>query len=149
MNKSEAIEVLKQFVNRLDTQENRVTAAPVQFLLQVERTIWGESLFHIDLVRFGLPNYDYFDYETENDLLNALKENGWSVEDIEKEKKNIVRYEGTNYWETQQCFLTEHGVERHISMNKHNLGKHRDYVIHAFRNPELQELYDAIREVIR
>lgn len=29
----------------------------------------------------------------------------------------------------------------------HNLGEHRDYVIHSFRNPEVAALFKAIRAI--
>jgi hypothetical protein len=89
-----------------------------------------------------------YNYKSEQELIDAMVENGWTKEDAEKERKNIWRAEGEHYWDTEQAFLTKEGLNRHIEQNRHNLRSPRDYVVHAFRNPEMKELYDAIRTIV-
>lgn len=121
---------------------------PVQFLLQVQRHIYGERLYNPDFTKYSHPRGDYNDYDSPDEIIEAMIENGWSKEDAEKERKHIHEYQGEGYWDTEQVFLTEEGVKRHLEQNSQNLYQPRDYVVHAFRNPEMKELYDAIRAVV-
>ena len=148
MTQQEAINWLAELINRIDTQDSRHTAKPVQFLLQVKRHIYGEQLSDPDFTKYAHPRYDYHDYDSPDEIIADMIENGWDKEDAEKERNNIREYQGQHYWDTEQVFLTEEGVKRHLEQNRHNLFEPRDYVIHAFRNPEMKELYDAIRTIV-
>ena len=148
MDRQKAISVLTKFINQIDTQDNRGTATPIMYLLQKQQSIWGKDLNQCDVVKYALPAYDYYDYDSAEAIIESMKENGWEQSEIDAKKSQIVSYEGQHYWHTEQAFLTKSALETHRKINGHNLrGPHQDYVIHAFRDPELMELYDAIRVI--
>lgn len=149
MNKDQAVDWLKHFIAHIDTQDNRGTAKPIFYLLQTPTVIWGESLSHADVTKYALCEFDYYDYDSKEELISSMKENGFSDDEIKEHKHKIVSIEGETIWETQETFFTKHGLDRHLDLNKHNYRKgHRDYVVHAFRNPEIKELFEAIRAII-
>lgn len=142
-----ALQVLRDLIHRIDTQDNRCTAKPFIHLLQYRRRRcvphcggdggwWGpEDDWEIARVKAA----------TEEEALKILKERFPHYEFGELE-----RYDAIEWWETVNVFLTQDGYERHVALNHHNFpGEHRDYLEHAYRNPELKEVLDAIREIIR
>jgi hypothetical protein len=47
-------------------------------------------------------------------------------------------------------FLTEEGYNEHMKLNSHNYRhwkSYQFYVLHAFRNPEMAGLIEAIKEI--
>lgn len=150
MTKTDALVWLKEFLNRVDTQDNRATANPVQFLLQIKR----EYVAHPDYYNGQTDTiYWHSDMEstrckTQEEAVDWLKEYGYECEKLEKEIEQIEELKMNHYWETNQAFFSEEGLKQHIKLNGHNLGEYRDYVVHAFRNPEFWDLFRAIRAVV-
>ena len=143
MNKEESLVFLKELINRIDNQDNRVTAQPLQFLFQIKRTMVVDGDYNYDEIHYYHPILER-SYPSYEKCLTVLKENGYD----EKEQEDIRKLYIKHYWETSQAFLTEEGVKDHIRLNKHNLREYRDYVVHAFRNPEFKNLIDAVRVLI-
>lgn len=46
--------------------------------------------------------------------------------------------------QTKNAFLTEKACKEHIKLNKHHYNEPADYLMHAFRNPELEKLMEFI-----
>ena len=149
MTKAEASLWLKEFLNRIDTQDRRATAHPVQFLLQRKR----EYVAHPEYNHKTDTIYRHHEMEstkckTHAEAVEWLKEFGYEGDKLEEEIGHIEEFQMGHHWETDQAFFTEEGVKQHIELNGHNLGEHRDYVVHAFRNPEVANLFKAIRAVV-
>lgn len=148
MTKDEAKLWFKEFITKIDSQDRRATAHPVQFLLQQRR----EYVAHDEYNHQTDTIYRHHEMEstqckTHEEAVTWLKEYGYEGEKLEKEIENIEKFEMGHYWETNQAFFTEDGVKQHVALNGHNLREHRDYVVHSFRNPEMVELFQAIRAI--
>ncbi len=150
MNKEQAIEWLKEFIFEIDSQDNRATAKPIQFLLQQKKiyvahddyTFNSKTVYHHHCMEDG-------SCETYNDAIEKLKNYGYEGDELDSEIKNIKKLQICHYWETIQSFFTEKGVKRHVELNGHNLGEYRSYVVHSFRNPEIKCLFEAIRAMVK
>ena len=149
MKKAEAIKWFTEFIQVIDSQDRRATAHPVQFLLQRKREyIAHDEYNHGTETVFRHHEMESTKCKTFDEAVEWLKEYGYKGDKLKNEIEHIEKFELGHYWETDQAFFTEKGVKQHIELNGHNLRDHRDYVVHAFRNPEIKELFEAIRAVI-
>lgn len=151
MTKEQAIEWTKQFLAEIDTQDRRATGYPVLFLLQrKQKYVAHEEYNHQCETIYYHHTFEGKDYPTRELAAQALKEYGYEGKDLEKNIEEIEEFQMGHHWETENVFFTEKGVKRHYEINGHNLRRdHRDYVIHAFRNPEMRELFDVLRTIVR
>lgn len=149
MTKEEALVWFKDFINEVDSQDNRGTAHPIQFLLQTRRVYVAHEEYNWQTETIWRhPEMESTSCKTHDEAVEWLKDYGYKDEKLEREIENIEEFKMGHYWETQQAFFTERGVKEHIELNGHNLRNHRDYVVHSFRNPEIKKMFEAIRAVI-
>ena len=131
---------------RIKENDNRCTAMPYLILLQVKRTYVGDEDYSHDGQVQYVEHYsgNYARADTEEELKKEIK--SWHDEDeeIDFEKYDITRHWQGFYWDTVNVFLTDKGYKEHLQQNRHNLGEHRTFMIHAFRNQEMQEVFKII-----
>lgn len=151
MTKIEAIDWLKNLMTEIDSADSKGTAKPFQYLLQQKREYVSHPGYGIQTRKIyyhhimedgGAASYE----EAVSEITEYY---GKDHEEIETEIGSIEEFEMGHYWETSQAFLTENGLKRHLDINGHNLGERRGYVVHAFRNPEMVELFEAIRAIVK
>ena len=142
-----ALQVLRDLIHRIDTQDNRCTAKPFIHLLQYQRRQfvphcggdggwWGPS------EDWEISRVQAKDEAEARKILTA-RYPGCEFDEIEQ-------YDAIEWWQTDNAFLTEEGLQRHVKLNAHNIhSEHRDYMQFAFRNHELKEVLEAIREIIK
>lgn len=150
MTKDEATIWLKEFMKEVDTQDNRGSARPVQFLLNHKHEYIADPNYANNTCTvFRHYEMDFESFRTRNECIKWLKEGGYTGKELQEKIDEIQELEVGHYWETSQAFFTKRGVRDHIELNGHNLRKeYRDYVIHPFRNPEMVDLFKAIRAMI-
>lgn len=144
-----AYEVLSNLLKRMETQDNRATASPVLFLLQTPKEVVADSDYSYDKVVYYHSVFEDRGFETREEAKQYLREYGYKDKELEEEIKNITALFIKKEWQTQNVFLTEEGYNRHLALNRHNYGEVRSYVIHGFRNPELKEMIDAIKTIVK
>lgn len=152
MTKQEAKTWIKEFLHRIDTQDNRGTAHPIQFQLQVPEEIVVDGDYDFDRVVYHHPIFEGQGYDSQEECEKELEKYFCDEDEIErlvKEKEDIRKLYIKETWRTQQSFFTEEALQRHLSLNRHNYRKgHRDYVVHCWRDPETLELFEALRKVV-
>ena len=134
--------------DRILKNDSRFTALPYLLLLQEKREYVTKEGYGHDTKVVYVENIsgDYCSFESKEDLLNWLNEGLEEDElylkliDGEHYEKHTVGY----YWETINVFLTDEGYQEHLNQNKHNLRNYRTFGIHAFRNPEIEQIYKII-----
>jgi hypothetical protein len=168
----EALKFLSDFMERYNSQDNRATATPYYYVIKCKR--WrvcaeGYSNGETRRVRIsedGEETGTFRGYVRER--MNSYKEDLRELtidgmfgapkerlrammakrkEELEKIKGNweeLEEIELEAYWEDYNVFFTEEGYRQHIAQNKHNLPEHHSYIYHAFRNPEIAGLLEAI-----
>lgn len=146
--KEQALEWVKSFLHEVDTQDNRCTAKPIMFFLQTKNEYVAHDEYYGSNTRtvFRHPRMEGDTCDSHDEAVAWIKE--WYEDEsrVEAEIEKIEEFQMGHHWETQEAFFTESGVKRHLDLNKHNYRNgHRDFVIHAFRNPEIEELFKALR----
>lgn len=148
MTSDEAKNWIREFLNRVDSQDNRMNAKPILFLLQERREYVAHPEYNHQTETFwhhhSMEGRQAKSHEEAEEMLIAY---GYDKEEHAGEFELIEEFQMGHYWETKQAFFTEEGLKRHIDLNGHNIRNHRDYVVHAFRNPEMRELFEALRTI--
>lgn len=91
---------------------------------------------------------DYIQKETKKDLIDYLRKEYFEDENWTPEHSDITKCYIDYYEDTVNVFLTDQGYKDHLKINGHNIGKHDTFGIHAFRNKEIESLYNLIDESI-
>lgn len=150
--KTEAINWIRNFLNDIDAQDNRCTAKPIIFLLQTK----SEYVAHPQYYGSGARTVYRHPMMEENSLDSVSEVKKWVNEffegrtdkQLQDEYEKIEELQIGHHWDTQEVCFTEKGIQRHLALNKHNYRDCRDFVIHAFRNPEISELFEALRLIV-
>lgn len=135
--------------SRVLENDNRFTALPYLLLLQekvkyVTKEGYGNNT---KKVYVELISHDYVEFDTIKDLREWINDGVETYDQLSDviEGKHYEEHYMDYYWKTVNVFLTDIGVEEHLDKNRHNLGEHRTFGIHAFRNDEIREVYDLIQ----
>jgi len=133
---------LSQLASRINTQNNHGTASPYYFVVRGTKDKivpeWSN-----DNLRYYIDEQVF----TEKELEEYCKENEC---DLEETKGKCLRGAYEEYDEYDNVFLTQEGYDEHIRLNGHNYRNYKNfgfYVKHAFRNPEMASLIEAIKEI--
>lgn len=119
--KLKAMKLLSKFIDRINEQDNRSTAAPIIFCVQsLETAFFAEDEYHADEVE--------------------------PYQDEDEDDGSFKGYKHSNYTD-KAWFFTEEGAKKHLRLNKHNYSSPRIYVKHCFRSPEIEDLLSAIATI--
>lgn len=160
----ELYEQLTALAQEMATQDNRCTAKPYIFQVQTDKKVWvgnlngdykflirndGEELgdWNKDTVTrycddHEIPYPDWlgeFDSGMEPDWLLY---NEW----LEEQKLCLESYSIVHNYEN--AFLTAKACQQHIKRNGHHYVNPRDYLSHAFRNPELELVFTFLQTLV-
>lgn len=148
----ESYEFLKNLISEIDTQDNRATASPYYYVVQERKE---------RVIPFASPGSgDATLYFTEDGLVRShelmdIYETKTEEEAIQKWGKNYPEEEPVvlDYYhddaELSNVFFTEKAIKKHIEANHYHWREPRDYVKHAWRNPEMESLFKAVREIVK
>lgn len=135
---------LAKFSALLEAQNNQGTAPPFFYVVRGTKKIAAPA------GQTGDTRYYYQDASfTEAELEKYCQENG---EDYEHVKAICASYDLQEIDEHVNVFFTIEGYQEHIKLNGHNYRHYESYgpyLLHAFRNPEIASLLEAIKEVGR
>jgi len=142
-----SFEFLKRLIKEIDEQDNRCTADPYYYVIQEEKTLvcapgCGDEMYYIHdgEGRTKEELMENFDLISDGEFDDFICSNG--VEEIEIEKKHD---DAT----LSNVFFTEKACHKHIELNHYHFNKPRSYVKHAWRNPEVESIFKAIREIVK
>lgn len=134
---------VQELKRRIENNDNRCTAKPYLLLLQEKRRFVSKEGYNLEteVIYIETVSGDNLEFKTMEELTSFLNEDV-EVKPIEGENYKIL--EMGHYWETTNVFLTDQGYQDHLQENGHNLGEHRTYGIHAFRNNEIKSLMEVL-----
>jgi hypothetical protein len=141
-------EFLKNLAREIKTQNNRATAFPYFYQIRIEEKIYGLDSDYTDNFIYLSKEDSEIWFETKEEVFYYLKEeypdlpSGVDVEDFGFYRlgvRTVPKYEN--------CFLTERAIRKHIKQNHYHYNNPTDYLSHAFRNPELEDLINAVFEI--
>jgi hypothetical protein len=129
---------------RLETQDNRATASPYFFTVRCISEVPVPDGF-TDEIRYVIDGCSSY---TEDELRKYCEENRLDFEEFKV--NGCQKYNVRDVEEFKNVFFTEEGYNEHIRLNGHNYRHYKrfdSYVDHAFRNPEIEQLLAAVREI--
>src|SRR5882724_9783390 len=132
MDKSK-FEGLIEFVNELETQDNRITQTPILITLQKKEKVYTGS------------DVDYSESGKASDELGEDCKDRYGVSPDE-----IVYWK--NHWVDVAWFFTYKGYEEHVRLNGHN---YRTFETHTYvyslgyRNPEAVKMFGWLKEMAK
>lgn len=152
MDKDQAKSFLKDLIHRMNTQDNRSTAAPYFYV--VRRVKWrltqhGYGVGTTRTVRVDF-NGDPTTFHSKEEFVQWAKNyyDGDPDKNIESLWEELEEFTEERYFEDENVFFTEDAYQEHVRLNGHNLergcSEYYSYVKHAFRNPELSKMFEAI-----
>jgi hypothetical protein len=135
-----------ELLERINNNDNRCTAKPYLLLLRrkMEKVVdgdYGGEKSYVENI-----TGDYISRDTREELVNYLKEDYFGDENWQPDYSDITEIYVDEYDDTVNVFLTDEGYREHLNVNKHNLGKHDTYGIHAFRNKEIASVFNVIEK---
>ncbi len=147
---NEDIEFIKDVIHRMNTQDNRCTAAPYYYQIEDEEEVPTSSDYS-DKYTWVYDCEEYTDAEAREIILDAEpnsfdsdKDFDEILEDYEFEKVYCLTkkvYKG--------LFLTEDSAKEHLRLNRYHYGENaRTYVFHAWRNPELKKFIESVARLV-
>jgi len=142
---NESYEFVKNLIAEIDSQDNRMTANPYYYVIQEEKTRCvapgcGDDVVYIhDGEGFSKEDMmDVFELETDEEFENFKDANYIEEVEIVREHDDAVQ---------SNVFFTEKACHRHIELNHYHFRDPRSYVKHAWRNPEVEGIIKALREI--
>ena len=157
---SEDMEYVKEFITKMNTQDNRSTATP--FYYQIRDYEWVCSYHKGEGDRVNIV-YDTESYtgETLVEAFSNFIENGYA-EDFDRDKEDEweiedyldgLEYINGIYWEVRKekftgVFFTETDAKEHLRLNHYHYSSDADtYVNHAWRAPELEQFFKSVGKI--
>lgn len=133
---------LVELSKEMKTQDNHCTASPHFYVIKVKEEIAVPDNYDYD--RKVLVHRDWDDpFDTEEEAKEALANEEISQRSLDEaywvHLKNIKRDENV--------FFTEKAYFEHLRINRHNLRDPHFYIKHAWRNEEMENLFEAIHTI--
>lgn len=147
----ELYDKLIEMSENINSQDNRATAMPYFFQIMTK-----EKKYVPEGCGTECWAYDGSTIETEEEINKTISEylDIEDIEDVKKkdeyEKGQILEKAGwrkVNYdyeEKYQNAFLTEKSCKEHIERNSYHYAQPVDYLSHAFRNPDLELVYEFL-----
>lgn len=134
-------QIIKEFLTKMATQDNRGTAFPIYYVIRTENEV------HAPLENCDYTRWYYIDssYESLDELKEQMRQWDYSEEEIKKSIREACEYGVKKVWEKRGMFLTETDAEQHLKLNHYHYSSNaHTYVEHAWRAPELTGFFHAL-----
>lgn len=141
---SKVLLTAQELKERIDYNDNRATAQPYLLLLRRKRQVVVDGDYGGEIKWVENITGNYMQMDTKEELIDYLRNDYYEDEDWEPDFSDITKVYIDEIDEVSNVFLTDKGYQEHLDANKHNLGKHDTYGIHAFRNKEIESLYALV-----
>jgi hypothetical protein len=149
--KSETFEFFKNLIHEIETQDNRCTALPILFVLKETRREYGIDPEYNTHGFEWIKDGESASWETIEEIIQQHFDNYDLV--VTEEMAEEYGYYKCYYRNVEQIsdnfFFTEKACKQHLICNGHNLISPQDWAIHPFRNPEIEQVIESIREIVK
>lgn len=159
MNKEQATEFVKSYIEKMNTQDCRGTASPYFYVIRTAEYFPSDSNYEYGRVTYIRhdDNEIYFSVDDEVDALDKFRIHlaDFYENDIYKtagkefleellSEEYYVCYE-KKIWREESLFFTESDAENHLRNNAHHYSwDAHTYVKYAWRAPELEEFLKSV-----
>ncbi len=147
--KKETFEFFKNLIHEINTQDNRITASPFLYVIMETKREYGIEEDYGEHGFEWICNGETCHWDT---IVEQIQEKNDNYElEVTEDMAEEEDYYKCYYRQTEKIshnfFFTEKACKEHIRVNGHNLRNPQDYVIHAFRNPEIKNIIEGIKEI--
>lgn len=133
----ETEKIIKEFLTKMATQDNRATAAPYFYVIRTKVS----DPAPLDNCDRTLVYWNESTYADMDEALLAMQEAGYDKHEL----ANAQEYGVKDRWEHRGMFLTEEDAEDHLKANHYHYSPDaHTYVDHAWRAPKLKEFFQAL-----
>lgn len=154
----ETMKFLTDFMTRINTQDNWATASPYYYVIRSSHWRVAHGDFTSGETRICRVDFegDPTTFYSKEEFVKWFKEYNSDLEGTDEEINKLAdekyeelsEYTEEKYYEEEGCFLTEEAANKHLELNHYHYSEDSHvYLKHAFRNPELMDLLNAIGEV--
>lgn len=148
--KQETYDFIKNLVHEIETQDNRSTRLPILYVIKETIREYGiEEDYGADGFEW-VKDSETYTWELVVDFV--CEELQLAPDEIGESDAKYCGFEKVYYRNTEKFsdnfFFTEKAAKEHLIINGHNLTKPQDYVIHAFRNDEIENVIKAMKEIV-
>ncbi len=147
----ESYNFMKDLAQKMKKQDNRSTASPHLYMIREkykeynlhgegefsEYVCEGESYDKDQVIEYMRENY--LEDLTDEECMEKAEEDGY----VEYTYNLETRFSETN----PNVFLTEDAAKKHLKLNNYHFHGGFDYIIHAWRNPEMEMLFKVIADI--
>ncbi len=146
-------EHIRALAERLRTQDNRCTAAPVFLVQKIVRDLSDDDHDHDGVAFFCRERADTInaDHWERVEQAYQMGDNVVHVDDSRYVIDKLDRYCFKNRWETVTTCLTEDGAKAYLECNGHNIrsyGAPRIYAESLYRNHEMIALREWLMTLV-
>jgi ABC-type ATPase with predicted acetyltransferase domain len=145
---------LIELSSEINTQDNRATAMPYFFQIQTKEEVavpedCGIEAWYCDGSKIETEKeiiqviYDYHEGDRKYTKKFIKSMDSWERE----EEMKAAGWQPVNYDykdKYENAFLTAKACKEHIRLNHYHYNQPVDYLSHAFRNPELEKVYEFL-----
>ena len=162
LSKKDAIAWLSDFLKEVGEQSNRSTARQILFQIRDKKRIWGRDEDDGEETVLMQQDGEHWISINQEEMLKELKESKCLEEDEESEYDDMseseledvltkdrwfyrASYVDEWVYPDGQVYFTEKAARVHIKANHYHYSSEvHDYVTHAWRNPEMEKLFDCL-----
>jgi len=148
--KQETYDFIKNLVHEIETQDNRSTRLPILYVIKETTREYGiEEDYGAEGFEWVKDSETYTWDEVVESVREQIEDDSFDVteEDASMEGFKKVFYRNIERL-SHNFFFTEKAAKEHLRINGHNLTKPQDYVIHSFRNDEIESVIEAMKEIV-
>ena len=148
--KPETYDFLKNMMREIDTQDNRGTRLPILYVIKETTREYGiEEDYGAEGFEWVKDSETYTWEQIFDFVSKALQLPPDEVGETEAEECGFKRVFYRNIERiSDNFFFTEKAAKEPLIINGHNLTKPHDYIIHAFRNDEIEGIIEAMKEIV-
>jgi hypothetical protein len=143
---NETADFIAKLAHTIETQDNRATASPIFFTVRKFVDV-GVPEGCGDITKY-FDNHDVETYTEEEARKNAEE---LEIDFDEYVETRCHKYDAKEEEKFENFFFTLDGYNEHVRLNGHNIAREckrfDSYVDHAYRNPEIKKVIEAIKEI--
>ena len=141
------LDFLKQLANQMAKRDNQCTASPFYYVIRHTETFhtkegYGDDIVYVDMID------DYEEFSDKEEARSAFKEYGMNEEEAEERISQLERFGvGSREVYGSNIFLTKEAAQAHMKQNAHHMKEGASiFVVHGWRNPQLEKLFEIIEK---
>lgn len=144
---SDKLQFVRELIGEIDSQDNRCTAVPYFYVIRTQETIavpdgCGDEIryLHCDGEMMTEAEVREWAEEPDKDIDDIIDDSDGCLTKYDIMKRMVTP-------ENHNVFFTEKACRKHIESNHYHFTLPQDYVRHAWRNPEMDQIFEVLRQI--